>query len=122
MAMEPSAATPDNDQTLRDRATRVLRLGFRSAVVIMAIGLALALIEREPLPTALGNPGEIARGVRDGNPGSIVGVGILVIILTPFVSTLAIALTFREQGNARYAMISSLVLFILLGSIGLSLI
>jgi hypothetical protein len=37
------------------------------------------------------------------------------------VSTFAIAVTFRKQGNTRYAMISGLVLLILLGSIGLSL-
>jgi uncharacterized membrane protein len=121
MDMDLTAAAQENDQVLRDRATRVLQLGFRGAVVVMAVGLVLALIQQEPLPTTLGNPGEIVRGVLDGNPGSIVGVGILVIILTPLVSTFAIAVTFRKQGNTRYAMISGLVLLILLGSIGLSL-
>jgi len=115
-----SPTTSTDEATLRSRAAQVLEYGFRISVAIMVVGLGLALIQQEPLPTTLGSPAEIARGIADGKPGSIVGIGILAIILTPFISTVTIAWTFRQQGNQRYAMISGAVLLILLVSIGLS--
>lgn len=121
MAIDHSAEAGSQAQ-LRDRAAHVLEIGFRVAVAIMAIGLVFAVTKQEALPSTLGQPADVVRGVVNGDPGSIVGVGIIAIILTPFVSTFVIALTFYQQGNRRYAMISAFVLLILLISIGLSLI
>lgn len=121
MSVERSRA--DEDQArLRERAARVLETGFRVAVVIMAVGLVLAVVRQEPLPSTLEQPADIARGIVNGEPEAIVGLGIVSIILTPFVSTLVVAMTFYGQGDRRYARISGLVLLILLVSIGLSLI
>ncbi len=120
--MDVERTAGEHDQArLRELAARVLETGFRVAVVIMAAGLVLAVIRQEPLPSTLEGPADIARGFVRADPEAIVGLGIVSIILTPFVSTLVIAMTFYRQGNRRYALISSLVLAILLTSIGLSL-
>lgn len=121
MSVERAGAGEDQAE-LRQNAARVLETGFRVAVVIMAIGLVLAVVRQEPLPSTLEGPADIARGIVRADPEAIIGLGILSIILTPFVSTLVIAVTFFRQGNRRYAAISGLVLAILLVSIGLSLI
>lgn len=107
---------------LRDLAVRVLETGFRVAVAIMAVGLILAVIQQEALPSTLEQPADIARGIFNGDPEAIVGLGIISIILTPFASTIVIAIAFYRQGDRRYALISSVVLLILLVSIGLSLV
>jgi len=107
---------------LRDLAARVLETGFRVAVAIMAVGLILAVIRQEALPSTLEQPADIARGIVSGDPEAIVGLGIISIILTPFASTLVIAIAFHRQGDRRYALISGVVLLFLLVSIGLSLI
>lgn len=107
---------------LRNRAARVLEIGFRVSVAIMAVGLLLSVVKQEALPDRLGDPGEIARGITDADPGSILGLGILAVILTPLVTTGVVAWTFFQQGDLRYARISGVVLIILLASIGLSLI
>jgi len=107
---------------LRILAALVLETGFRVSVSIMTIGLILAVIRQEALPSTLEQPADIARGIVRADAEAIVGLGILAIILTPFASTIAIAIAFYRQGDRRYAAISGLVLLILLTSIGLSLI
>lgn len=110
-----------DENQIRRRVTRVLETGFRVAAAIMTIGLVLALVQREPLPDTMGQPRDLVSGLSSADPGSIIGLGIVTIILTPIVSTTAIAWTFYSQGDRRYATISGLVLLILLASIGLSL-
>lgn len=107
---------------LRELTARVLETGFRVAIVTMAIGITLAVIRREALPSTLDQPADIARGIVRGEAEAIIGLGIISIILTPFASTIVIAIAFYRQGDRRYAMVSGLVLLILLISIGLSLI
>ena len=113
--------TTDGER-LRELAARVLETGFRVAVAIMAVGLILAVIRQEALPSTLEQPADIADGILQGDPKAIVGLGIISIILTPFASTLVIAAAFYRQGDRRYAAVSGLVLAILLVSIGLSLV
>jgi len=108
------------ESQLRRRVARVLETGFRVAVGIMAVGLLLSIARQEALPTTMGQPRELVSGLARADPGSLIDLGIIAIIVTPFVSTLVIAWTFVEQGNRRYALISGLVLLILLASIGLS--
>ncbi len=114
---------PDSlhESQLRIRVARVLETGFRVAVAIMAIGLLLSFFKQTPLPDTMGGPRELVVGLASANPGSVIGLGIIAIILTPIASTIVIGWTFHEQGDRRYAMISGLVLLILLISIGLSL-
>lgn len=107
---------------LRNLAAQVLEAGFRISVGIMAIGLVLAVVRQESLPATLEGPVDIVRGIGQGEPEAIIGLGIIAIILTPIASTIAIAIAFLREGDRRYAAISGLVLLILLTSIGLSLI
>ena len=108
------------DDLVRARTIRVLQAGFRIAVALVAIGLLLAALKREALPHQLGDPGEIVRGVSQGDPGSVLGLGIVSVILTPLVATITIASTYMQQGDRRHATISAIVVLILLVSVSLS--
>ena len=107
--------------TLHQRAALVARIGWYVSVTILAIGLCWSLIEQEALPDRIGSPSTMFDRLMDGTPASIVGLGILSIILTPIVTACVIAVTFLEEHDRRSGLISALVLAILLGSVALSL-
>ena len=117
-APDPSLAHADD--LVRARTIRVLQAGFRIAVALLAIGLVLAALKREDLPHQLGDPGEIVRGIFQGDPGSVLGLGIVGVILTPLVATIVIAWTYKQLGDQRNATISAIVVLILLVSVSLS--
>jgi len=110
----------DGDTLLRQRTVRVLQTGFRIAVGFLAIGLVLSAIQREALPHEFGSPDEVVQDVFDGSPVGFLGLGIATIILTPLAATIAIAVTFVQFGDRRYALISGAVIVVLLISLSLS--
>jgi uncharacterized membrane protein len=110
----------DSEETLRARTQQVLQGGFRLSVVLLVLGLALSLIRRQALPDRLGSPVVIFEGLLDGNGSSLVALGILAVIATPFVAAAVIAWSFYQEGDRRYAGIAALVLAILIGSLVVS--
>ncbi len=114
--MSDSNITFDRETTLRQRAGRTLHIGFLVAVVLIAAGVVLSAIQGKAFPDTLGTPVDVFRGVRDGEAASIIGLGILAMILTPFATTAAIGWSFLQEGDRRYAAVSGCVLIILLVS------
>ena len=110
----------EGDALLRRRTVRVLEIGFRIAVLLLAAGLLLAVIRQEALPHEFGSPGDVLSEVFDGSPAGFLGLGIATIILTPLAATVAIMTTFLQQGDRRYATIAGAVIVILLASLSLS--
>lgn len=106
---------------LQTRAARVATVGWRLSLGIMAIGLLWSLAKQEAIPHRLASPADIVDGLRDGNPGSLVALAILTILLTPVVTAGTIAWTFWQAGDRRFGAISTVVLTILLTTIALSL-
>jgi uncharacterized membrane protein len=106
----------DLDTTLRRRAERTLQAGFLVAVVLIGIGVVLAAVQREAFPDTVGTPLDVLQGTLDGEPASVIGLGILGMILTPFATAGVVAWSFFEGGDRRYAAISGMVLGILLVS------
>jgi uncharacterized membrane protein len=113
-------AISESEETLRARTQQVLQGGFRLSVVLLVLGLALSLIRRQALPDTLGSPVVIFEGLLDGNGSSLVALGILAVIATPFVAAAVIAWSFYQEGDRRYAGIAALVLAILIGSLVVS--
>lgn len=119
--MNTTAQSIADDARLRDRVTSVLQVGFWVSAGLMVLGIAIALIQQEPLPETLGSPRELVRALGDGKPGGIIGLGILAMILSPFASTIVIALEFLRAGDRRYGRIALLVLAILCVAVVVSL-
>lgn len=109
-----------NEVALRTRTERVLQGGFRVSIVLLMAGLALSLVRRQALPDTLGSPAVIFEGMLDGNGSSLVALGILAVVATPFAAAGVIAWSFLQEGDRRYAGISALVLAILIGSLVVS--
>lgn len=121
-----AAVTEDRDtRTAVDpvalRATRVFRAGFCGSLALLAIGLCSIVIRSESLPSHLVPLDEIIASLGEGSSASFITLGILAMILTPVVSTVAICLTFFLQRDHRYARLTAVVLLILILSISLSL-
>ncbi len=110
----------DEDALLRRRTVRVLQVGFRVAVLLLAIGLLLSVIRQEALPHEFGSPSEVLSDVFDGSAAGFLGLGIAAIILTPLVATIAIMASFFQLGDRRYAAVCGAVIVILLVSLSLS--
>ena len=85
--------------------------------MILAAGLLKSVIQQDALPERLGSPADVFRGLADLDSISVVGLGILAVILTPIATAATMALTFLGQRDTRHALISGLVLAILVGSI-----
>jgi uncharacterized membrane protein len=113
--MTHADATPSPPEAaLRFRTERTLYVGFLVATALIVAGTALSAILQQPFPDTLGTPLDVVRGVVQGDAASVIGLGILAIILTPFVAAGVITWSFLQEGDRRYAAISGSVLLILL--------
>ncbi len=114
--MSERQITFDREATLRHRATRTLHIGFLVAVALIALGVAISAVRGQAFPDTLGTPLDVVRGAREGDGASVIGLGIMAMILTPFATTAVIGWSFLQEGDRRYAAVSGCVLVILLVS------
>lgn len=103
-------------------AIKVLTTGWRLSFVLVIIGLVIAIIRDEPLANELGTFSHVFDELRNGHSNGFLGVGILVMILSPIVSAATIAVSFFRIGDRQFGMITTAVFIILMISIGLSFI
>lgn len=94
----------------------VLAWGFRLSASLLLIGLVVSAIQQEGLHTSLEGFSTILQEIGDGNGASIVALAILVMIVTPIVSTLTVVISCLRVGDQRYARIAGAVLVILIVS------
>jgi len=101
----------------------VLRYGSLLATVLMAIGLILALYtgETESLAAAhrINLVPLIVQAVRL-KASAVAQLGLLILLLTPMARIIAAAVSFALEGDAKYFLVSSSVLAIVLVSISLA--
>jgi len=127
MMGEPVATTdgptagPIEPSPVATRASTALLWGFRISAISIIIGIVRALIDREPLDSHLATPEELLEGLQSANSSAFLALGIIVMVLTPLVSSLTIAVTFFQHHDARYGRFTLLVLLVLGLSIALSL-
>ena len=102
-------------------AITVLTLGWRISFAIIIVGLAIAAIRDEPLAAELGRIGKVTDDLLGGHSNGFLGLGILVMILSPIVAVATIAVNFFRIGDRRYGVISSAVFVVLLVSIAVAI-
>jgi len=103
---------------LRGGLTAVLRLGAGVAVVLIGIGTLAGLAGRDGAPTGNGFVGELS----GGGAGSIVSLGLLVLVLTPVAALAAAVAGFVRQGERRYVVAAGVVLGLLVASLAAGLV
>ena len=114
---EHAASRPIVDQTVN-----VYRAGYTMSFVLVGIGLLIALIGDKELSTELGGPNAIMDHVADLDPNGFIGLGIGVMILTPIVMSIEVAINFFRANDLRFSLITSAVAVILLVTMALAFI
>jgi hypothetical protein len=103
-------------------AIKSLTWGFRLGAALLVLGLAVALITREPLGERTDPFVDVLPTIVDGHANGIIDLAILTLMATPVVTTLVVAIGFFREGDRRYGTLSLIVLVVLGISVSLSLI
>jgi uncharacterized membrane protein len=101
--------------------TAALTWGFRIGAALLAVGVALAVLRREPLNREAEPFVEVLPAVLEGSAAGVVDLAILWLMTTPVLAVVALLVGFLRLGDRRYAVLSLLVLLVLGISIGLAL-
>ena len=102
-------------------AITTLRLGFRGGALLLAAGLVLALMRREPLESTAEPFGTVLPSALRGDASGIVDLAILWMVATPVVTVLIVTIGFLRISDRRYVAMSLLALAVLCVSIALAL-
>ena len=100
----------DRPVELEIRIPKLLHAGLMISVALMAVGLALAAA----LGASSGSPlrvRDIPAAIAALDPRGILGIGILLLILTPLVRVLASATHFARENDRLYVGLTAIVLF-----------
>jgi uncharacterized oligopeptide transporter (OPT) family protein len=115
------AARTERLEPLYDAAVKTLFWGFRLGAALLALGVVVALVKREPLEREADPIPEVIAMVRAGHASGIIDLAILWFMLTPVATVIVVAATFWRLGDRRYALLCLIVLAILGASVALAL-
>jgi hypothetical protein len=115
------AARTERLEPLYDAAVKTLFWGFRLGAALLALGVVVALVKREPLGREADPIPDVIAMVRAGYASGIIDLAILWFMLTPVATVIVVAATFWRLGDRRYALLCLIVLAILGASVALAL-
>ena len=115
------AARTERLAPLYDAAVKTLFWGFRLGAALLALGIVVALVKREPLGHEADPIPDVIAMVRAGYASGIIDLAILWFMLTPVATVIVVAASFWRLGDRRYALLSLIVLAILGVSVALAL-
>jgi uncharacterized membrane protein len=115
------AARTERLEPLYDAAVKTLFWGFRLGAALLAVGIVVALVKREPLGREADPLADVVATVRAGSASGIIDLAILWFMLTPVATVIVVAASFWRLGDRRYALLSLIVLAILGASVALAL-
>lgn len=110
----------------------VLKIGLALSAVVIAGGLALQEFSIRHLPAEgsrfVGGSGHYPRGVAavisgagHGSGSAVLEIGLALLVCTPIAAMAAAAVSYRKQGDRRFAVVGAFVLGVLVvsGLVGL---
>lgn len=115
------AARTERLEPLYDAAVKTLFWGFRLGAALLALGIVVALVKREPLGHEADPLTDVIATVRAGYAAGIIDLAILWFMLTPVATVIVVTASFWRLGDRRYALLSLFVLAILGVSVALAL-
>jgi uncharacterized membrane protein len=123
----PDAPTTSLDERedlapLYSSTIRTLRAGFVIGGSLLVIGILISLYRREDLLTFVHPMDEVMGNLVDGESHAFIDLAFIVIMVTPVITVLRVAVGFSRFNDRRFAIYSVVVLGILAASIGLSLV
>jgi uncharacterized membrane protein len=99
--------------------SRVLRSGIVIAVALMAVGLALSVVDQEGMPSHVVPLADIPPLLGELDPAAYLSLGLIVLIATPFVRVLGSVVAFARERDGRYALITAVVFAVMCLSVAL---
>ncbi|MCC6791628.1 MAG: DUF1634 domain-containing protein [Thermomicrobiales bacterium] len=123
MSAPQNAIDPNEEQLapVYRAAIAVMTWGFRIGAALLVVGLAVAAAKRESIRNEVDPFADILPKIFDGEAAGIIDLAIVVLMATPLLTVIAVALAFRRAGDRRYANASLMVLGVLAISVILSL-
>lgn len=88
----------------------VLLLGLLVSVALMGLGIVLGLVRHDGLPSGVVSPELLWEGLLDGDAAAFLTLGLLVLIVTPFLRVAGSLVAFARERDGRYVLISAAVL------------
>jgi uncharacterized membrane protein len=101
-----------------------LTLGVSLAVafVLLCVGIVLTLAGRGGVPTTVGGARAALRDVRALEPDGFYVLGLLVVIVTPFVRVVGSAVTFLVERDWVYVAVTVAVLVVMIVTVTLGVV
>jgi uncharacterized membrane protein len=107
-----------SDEKAQDAIAAVLRYGSLFSAAVMALGLALALWQRQVMPrSGTLSAGDLLNNVLHFDPAAITELGIVLLLLTPVFRVVVAVVSFGLERDRKYLLISLGVFLVVLGSI-----
>jgi uncharacterized membrane protein len=88
----------------------VLLVGLLVSVALMAAGIVLGLAQGTGLPDDVIGPADLAGALADGEAAAFLTLGLLVLVVTPFLRVAGSLVAFALERDGRYVLISAAVL------------
>jgi uncharacterized membrane protein len=113
--MNQSGGTPQKHVMvpIERMVSRVLMAGIAISVALMAIGLVLAIFDRQGMPRHVVPLTDLPSLLRSFDPAAYLSLGLIVLIATPFVRVAGSVIAFAREGDRRYVLITAVVLAIM---------
>jgi uncharacterized membrane protein len=97
--------------------SRILATGIAVSVALMAVGLVLALIDKEGMPSQVVPLADLPALLGHLDPAAYLSLGIIVLIATPFVRVAGSIVAFARERDFRYVLITAVVLAVMCFSV-----
>jgi uncharacterized membrane protein len=90
-----------------------LAVGIAASVLLMAAGIALAVLRGDGLPTAVLPLSELPGALLRLEPAAYLSLGLIVMIGTPFVRVAGSLVAFARERDGRYVLVTAVVLAVM---------
>ncbi len=116
----PPATKHEGSERVVEQTISLFRIGYILSFILVGIGLVAALVQDQPLSSELGPPQDLLEELLDLDPNGFIGTGIGIMILTPVVMTVEVAINFFRERDTRFGTITAVVAAILIVTFGLA--
>jgi uncharacterized membrane protein len=94
-----------------------LLVGLALSVVLMAVGVLLGAMNGAGLPRGAVSLGSLRAELLAGSPAAYLSLGLIVLIATPFVRVAGSLVVFARQRDARFVLVTAVVLAVMCASV-----
>lgn len=122
MAGDAGGSVSAQPQRIDQVVRLTLGVSLAVAFVLLCVGIVLTLAGRGGVPTTVGGARATLRDVRALEPDGFYVLGLLVVIVTPFVRVVGSAVTFLVERDWVYVAVTVAVLVVMIVTVTLGVV